>query len=50
MRKSEKKLLINNALMFALAIAGVLLVVVGCDVVEKIIGAFLIFIGLGFIK
>ena len=36
MRKSEKKLLINNALMFMLAVAGVLLVVVGCGAVEKV--------------
>ena len=50
MRKSEKKLLINNALMIALAIAGLLLVVGGCGAVEKIAGAFLVFVGLGFIK
>ena len=50
MRKSEKKLLINNALMFMLAVAGVLLVAFDCDIVEKIIGAFLVFVGLGFIK
>ena len=36
MRKSEKKIVINNALLFALAICGVLLVVLGCGVVDKI--------------
>lgn len=36
MRKSEKKIVINNALMFALAISGVVLVVVGCGWSEKI--------------
>ena len=50
MRKSEKKLLINNVLSFALAIAGLLLIAFGCGVVEKIIGVFLVFAGLGFIK
>lgn len=50
MRQSEKKILINNALMFALAVCGVVLVVLGCGVGEKIIGVFLVFAGLGFIK
>ena len=50
MRKSEKKLLTNNALMLALAICGVLLVAFGGGGVDKLTGAFLIFIGLGFIK
>ena len=50
MRKSEKKIVINTALLFALAIAGVVLIVCGGGVVEKIIGAFLVFAGLGFIK
>lgn len=50
MRQSEKKILINNALMFALTVCGVVLVVVGGGVVDKIIGAFLVFAGLGFIK
>ena len=38
MRKSQKKILINNALMLALAICGVVLVVVGGGVSEKIRG------------
>ena len=50
MIKSEKKLLINNALMFLLAIAGLVLIAVGCEAVDKIIGAVLVFAGLGFIK
>lgn len=36
MRKSEKKILINNALMFTLAIMGVVLIVVGGGVEEKV--------------
>ena len=50
MRKSQKKLLINNALLFALAIMGVLLLAFGFGAVDKIIGAVLVFAGLGFIK
>ena len=36
MRKSEKKLLINNFLMLSLAIAGLLLLAFGCGAVDKI--------------
>ena len=50
MRKSEKKIVIHNALMLALAICGVVLVVLGGDGVEKLTGALLVFAGLGFIK
>ena len=36
MRKSEKRILINNALMLALAVGGLVLIVVGYGAVEKV--------------
>ena len=50
MRKSEKKILINNALMFALAVCGVVLIVFGGGVGDKLAGAFLFFTSLYFTK
>ena len=48
--KSQKKLLINNALSFALAIEGLALVAFGGGAADKLTGAFLVFASLGFIK